>query len=1154
MGFKKFFKNRFNIIYMVIVLMLLVLGFRMAVLTIVHGEDYRQIADVKKIKDIPVKAPRGKIYDRNGVLLADNITSFTVQMYTDQIQKDDFNNVSFVLSKILDENGERPIDDFPIELDTFDFIDEELENAKTNSDKINNSISDKEIETGSIENDALFNSYKTAQEKVIELVKGNLYDWLIYESNIYGENYNVKKSVVNTLKRSIKDMPIELVNGQFTYIKGTDEIIETDDINEKKETDAEKQNRQISQVNQGDKVDETSETDPIKIWLLKHEINVNNNPDKTVIDLLLKENKHIFNLFSNSKIRRLSYEFLKSKNLISNVKLVKYSFVQDNEFKELKLNLNSKYEEITKSSLAKDDFVLLVMKNSIDNLLQTVYETDSGTVMPGGILCEKLKEVYTDLPVEFKQDGQVVTFFYNNDEIKNKYFSQFHLSENTLAYDLIKELAAKNYNILYDVITDDIVKYYSQTELLKYENPNISISDWEYTPIRNKRVWISNNLNSLDEGAGSYSAEQVFNMLRENLKIESSVNDYDLRNMLVIRERYNKTSYVSYHPIDICYGISEKSVAMISERSPELTGINVEIEPIRYYPKYSSAAHVLGYLGKISQDYEINEYVVEKGYSPDDIIGKTGIEEKFEDYLRGEKGKKTVEVNNVGKTMKSVSSQAPVPGDDLYLTLDINIQKKAEESLEKGLKLIQTGGVYESEWGNFTFKDAYKNATSGALVALDVKTGEVLALANYPSYDLNLFSTGISSEDWNSLLNDSKDPLAPKPLYNISLLTAIQPGSTFKMVTALAALEKGVDPNTKVYCAGTEKVGDRYFSCWIYNMFGGSHGYENMYEAIRDSCNFYFYTTVLGENLATNQKHTVKVDVEDIIEAADKLGLNGRTGIEIDIPQESSGGVPSIEGKKVNIRVYLRLFLESNIQRYLEDGYKIDESMKNEIVEEIVSWVDREEVMTRGGVYDGLKALKLNPDKTNDNGVPLVDIIKYSYINQAVWNSGDNLNISIGQGNNSYTTIQMANYISIISNGGYKRNVSVVKGLKKYNGEDTDYVPLRETERIEIKDYNYLDILKKGMRMVSEADSASPYSNFPAVVGSKTGTAQKEGINPETGEPYDEFAWYVAFAPYDDPQIAVACVLFQGGSGRYPTPIVRDVIGEYLKLYNVNEQ
>jgi penicillin-binding protein 2 len=109
-------------------------------------------------------------------------------------------------------------------------------------------------------------------------------------------------------------------------------------------------------------------------------------------------------------------------------------------------------------------------------------------------------------------------------------------------------------------------------------------------------------------------------------------------------------------------------------------------------------------------------------------------------------------------------------------------------------------------------------------------------------------------------------------------------------------------------------------------------------------------------------------------------------------------------------------------------------------------------------------------------------------------------------------------------------------------------VPLRQSERIGLSDYSYLDIIKQGMLMVSENDSAKPYSNFPVKVGSKTGTAQKEGTNPDTGQHYDDFAWYVAFAPYDDPQIAVACVLFEGGSGRYPTPIVREVIGEYLKL------
>lgn len=1108
----KFFKNRFNILYLIIVLLLIILGFRMAVLTIVEGQEYRQIADIKKIKDIPVKAPRGKIFDRNGIILADNVSSFTVQMYTDEIKPEDFNEIAYKLSKILDENMERPIDDFPIELDTFDYINESVE------------IIDSDL---NLEEEIEVNYYRTAEEKVIEKVKENIHEWLNFSISIYGENFSPKQRVHAAIIND--NVPIKLEGDKFEY---EDEmLIQTDsDL-----TEAENET--------------TEQKTPIQIWLSEHNLKENISAEEAVAQLLVNNNKYLSSLFSNSKIRRLSYEFIIQKG-VENIKLNEFSFIQDEEYENIKRDLNALNEEITMDTSAKDDFVILTMKNSIDNLLQTVYQGNE-KIMPGAILIERLKEIYPDLPVKFVENGELGVFEYTDTETRNKYFNQQHMEYSTTAYDFIKEIAFKNYDVLYNLVTDDNIKYYSQIELLKYVNPSISINEWEYTPLRNKKNWINNNV-EFDEETDDYSAKKVFEMLRESLKIPEEINDYDMRNMMVIRERYNIKSYLSYHPVDICYSISQKTVAMISERHHELNGINIEIEPLRYYPQYESASHIIGYLGKIAQDYELHEYVVEKGYSTDDIIGKTGLEEKFEDYLRGDKGKKTVEVNNVGRTIRSVSSEAPVPGDDLYLTLDLRLQKKAEESLKKGLEKIREGGVFESEWGDFQFRDKYENAYSGALVALDVKTNEVLALANYPAYDLNLFSTGITTENWNSLLNDSKNPLAPRPLYNIAMLTAIQPGSTFKMITSLAALEKGVNPNTTVYCAGTMKVGDRDFRCWIYNMFGGRHGSQTMYQAIMNSCNFYFYTTVLGENLATHQKHTVKVDAEDIIDMASKFGLDSKTGIEIDIPQEASGGVPSIEGKKSGIRVYLRLFLEANIERYLNDGVVIDASMKNEIIEEIASWIDRDELMTRAEVYEGLLALNLNPDKTNDNYVPLVDIIKYSYLNQATWTVGDNLNISIGQGNNAYTALQMANYVSSIASG-LRRNVSVVKEIKTYDGKKTDYIPLRESEKIELSDDSYLDIVKHGMKLVSYDDSAKPFAIFPVEVGSKTGTAQNQGINPETGRPYDDFAWYVAFAPYDDPQIAVACVLFEGGSGRYPIPIVREVIGEYLKINGLIE-
>lgn len=1111
MNLKKFFSNRFNLIYMVIVFMLCVLGFRMAVLTIVEGEEYRAVADIKKIKDIPVKAPRGKIFDRNGVLLADNVASFTVQMYTDEIEPENFNGIAYILSKILDENGERPIDDFPIKLDTFEYITEpDLR------------ISPEETAT-----------YITAEERVIQVVEENLYAWLNYTNTIYNEPFNIKERVLDTILRDI-EMPVKLENNQFVYTEAEEIVVSEDESTQQTDAPAD---------------GEEEEVDPITAWLKSNDINEKSTAENAVIEMLIKNNKYMKRLFYDSKVRRFSYNFISSSVLESNIKLAEFAFVQDEYYANLKRGLNVNHQEITPGSEAKDDFVILTMKYSLDNLLLTVYQADNDKIMPGAVLVEKLREIYPDIPVSFVENGEAGLYEFTDEELKTKYLNQHNMDISTTAYDFVKQLSFKNYDVLYNLITDEVIKYYAQVELLKYENPSISIAEWEYSPVRDKRNWINKNIKGIDQNEiKNLSAKEVFNDLRKELKISDDINDYDMRNMMVIRERYNRTSYLSYHPVDICYSISEKSVAMISERSHELVGINVEIEPLRYYPKYEVASHALGYLGKIAQEYEIREYVNEKGYSPDDIIGKTGIEEKFEDYLRGEKGKKTVEVNNLGRMIKSVSSQAPEPGDNVHLTLDVRLQERAEDILKKGLEQIQIGGTFESEWGDFEFKDKYENARSGALAVIDVKTGELLTMANHPGYDLNMFSTGISTDDWNSLLSDSKNPLAPRPLYNIAMLTKIQPGSTFKMITSLAALEKGVNPNTRVYCAGTMKVGDRPFSCWIWNMYGGSHGYQTMYEAIMNSCNFYYYTTMLGENLATHQKHTVRVSAEDVIAMAKEFGLDSKTGIEIDIPQEASGGVPSIEGKKISIRVYLRMFLEGNIEKYLYDGFTMDAAMKNEIVEEIVSWIDREEPMTRGEVYEGLRNLRLNPDKTNAYQVPLVDIIKYSYINEAIWNVGDNLNISIGQGHNAYTVLQMANYTATIANGGYRRNVSIIKDVETYDGKPTDYVPERSAERVNLSDYSYLDVVKEGMRLVSLDDSAKPYKNFPVGVGSKTGTAENQGTNPDTGKPYDDFAWYVAFAPYDDPEIAVACVLFEGGSGRYPIPIVREVIGEYFKL------
>lgn len=1052
-------------------LLLLLLVFKLAVLTIIEGEEYRYNSNIKTIKNIPVKAPRGKIYDKNGVVLADNISSLTVQILKDEIESGNFNKTAFLLSKILDKNGENVIDEFPIMLDTYEYLD---------------------------------NDFSSEYELIIdEIILNNQVEELIeYESLIYGEKINIKELALLVLNKEMGNLPIEIENNEYIYIANDEEA---------------------------------------KIWLEMNNYSSDLLPKEVIIEMFTKDKKYLRRLLSNSKIRRVTYEMLKDNVLIENLKIVPYAFSYDNEFKRLKQTLSLSCNKITYETTAKEDFVNLTIEYSIDELLHNIYFTDEEQVVPAIKLYELITQIEPNIPVIYNVEDNKVEFVYINNNKQNKYLNDLELPLDTTAYELIMKIALDN-ELLSDLITDEQVKYYAQSELLNYINPSIAVAYWQYTPLIKKNTWIKENFPQ----SNTYDAEEIFKLLREKTGLEETINDYDARNIFVIRERYIKQGYLAYHPIDICYGASYKTIAMLLERSYELPGVNVEVEPQRYYPLNDTAAHIIGYLGKISQNYEIDEYINEGNYQPDDIIGKTGIEEKFEKILKGHTGKKTVEVNALGATIKSINEESPIPGDDIYLTIDVDLQKTAEESLEKALEQIQIGGVYESEWGDFNFEEAYKNAKSGALVAIDVKTGEILALVNYPSYDLNLFSTGITSEDWEGLLNDSKDPLSPRPLYNISLLTAIQPGSTFKIITALAALEKGIPPEEKVYCAGTMEIGYQHYGCWIWNIYRGAHGYENLYEAIRDSCNFYFWTVVLGENQITHEKTSQKVELEDILDMAKKFGLNDKTGIEIDIPREHSGGIPNPTDKIESIKLYLRRYLDNNIENYFEENAEVNSLEKQKKIDEIVSWANFEEAMTRNEVYIELEKMQIDPLKLDEKGVPIVDIIKYSYLNQAVWNIGDTMNISIGQGSNSYTPIQIANYISIVANDGYKHDLSIIKEGLSYDRKNIVYNPERNVKRIELNDYNNLKYVREGMRQVAE--SSRIYKKFPIEVGAKTGTAEKDGINPETGETYDDFGWYVAFAPYDDPQIAVAAVMFQGGSGRYPSPVVRDVIAKYLGL------
>lgn len=1093
--------SRYNLVTFILIILILAMSLRLAVLTIAQGDYYRDLSDNQRLKEIHTTAPRGEIRDRYGRLLAGNIPSFTVQLLKDELNFKDAKkkNEGFLkLIRLLEEDGVSYVDEYPLDLNVFKYR-EEADYTSSETDP---------------------------KSRIVEIIiENNLVEEFLsiyYTHDEYSDHYKfiALNRAINSFKNKGINIPItaEISDGELSI-----------SFNDPQED--------------------------IPEWLSDHGIPANSSPLGAVVSLIDNDKTIIRTILEHPLARKAIYDKLAAMGLTENIVMEEFSISYQEEYLNQKRTLMKTYPQITMNTSAQQDFAEIFTQISFANFLDRVIhrnpESKEDAIIPGKLLIDMLNQdgKTAEVTVELSEDGNNVIYSYmGNKDIGDQ-------SPKDILMDL-----AKSADIIERFLSEKDIRGYAQEQLLSDGvNPRISIADgFEYVAINNLNNWYEKNkIKEVTE------IKEAFDIIRKNYSIDENLSRYEIRAIITIYNQLSKQGYLAYQPINIAYGIKESTVARIEEGLIEMPGINISIEPVRFYPHGETAAHILGYLGKISQSSEIEKYVVEKKYSPSAIIGKTGVEESFEDMLAGVSGVKRVEVDVVGNTTRVISEQKPIPGHNTYLSIDLDTQKVAEEALKQTLEKIQVAGTYESQWGNYKFginkskKRPYISATSGAMVAIDVKDGSLIAQAIYPSYDPNLFSTGISDTDWLSLFpEDDKNPLAPRPLYNIATQTAIQPGSTFKMVTALAALENGLNPNLRIRDMGYVDIGTARFRCLIWTTSGRTHGYENVYEALRDSCNYYFYTLALGKNQRTGQDIGMKLEIEHIVDMSKQLGLNDKTGIEINIPAELSGGVPNPQRKIINTKALLKRYLNNDLEKYLKDGVTLTEEERTEIIEEIISWTELEVTLTRGEVVRRLDAFGLNPEKKipgERDGI--ADRIKFTYLNQAGWNISDTLNVTIGQGDNSYTPMQMANYISTISNGGYRHNLTLIDNIKNYNNTKTLYEHVPNPERIVLNNYDNLEHVKRGMEMVSEdGTSRTIFGSFPIKVGSKTGTAQRAGINPYTGDTFDEFAWFVAYAPADDPKIAVAAVIFQGGSGGYAGPMVRDAIAQYLGLNNTESQ
>lgn len=591
-----------------------------------------------------------------------------------------------------------------------------------------------------------------------------------------------------------------------------------------------------------------------------------------------------------------------------------------------------------------------------------------------------------------------------------------------------------------------IVNVLEKYEVSYTDSFPISINPFQFTiSDDNLKKWKKNN--EIDENA---TAEEAFYVFKDKYKI-SNQDVSEIRKIIAIRYAISIEGYSSTKSLTIAKDIPREAIAEFSENSENYPGINISVQPVRLYKEGTLASHILGYAAKISDDEYKN---LKDDYDQNDLIGKTGIESLFEKYLKGKKGTKQIDMAVDGTTTAEVVEDEAIAGSNVILTIDSKLQKIAEEALKDNIEKIKNGG----------FGKVY-DAKGGSCVVMNVKTGEVLAMASYPDYNPQSFANGISSEEWKSYNENTS-----YPLLNKCIQSAYEPGSIFKMVTAIAGLESGnISLTERINDTGVYKKYGTDWKCWYYTDYHTGHGYLNVIGAIQKSCNFFFYETADRMGIDTLDKY------------AKYFGLGTKTGIEL--PGEVSGNLASKE--------YVKSINES-------------------------------------------------------------------------WNPGDTINAAIGQGYNKFTPLQMAKYISMVANGGNKVDVSIIKSIQNADGTEVskDEINKFVSEKLGISKDNeseditlnseYVNAVKEGMRSVTSGEAGTAYArfkNFNISVGGKTGSAEA-GKDAKGRDIVN--AWFAAFAPYEDPEIAVVVMVENGGHGNYTAEAVRNVMAEYFGMNTQN--
>ncbi len=537
------------------------------------------------------------------------------------------------------------------------------------------------------------------------------------------------------------------------------------------------------------------------------------------------------------------------------------------------------------------------------------------------------------------------------------------------------------------------------------------------------------------------SAVEVLSSMRDRYDIDSNYTAEEARIIAGVRYAINVRYLINTSDYVFVKDADMKLIATLRENNVE--GINIKESYVREYST-SAAAHILGYTGAMS-DSDYAKYS-EQGYSADTYVGKDGAELAFEKYLHGTNGTVRTTSASDGTVISKEYTKEPEPGNNVYLTIDIGLQEAAELALENGVASIQAkiDAKKEQQIANGTYTEKQDQIDGAAVVVVNVKTGEPLAIANWPTYD-----PAQLLENYNEILE-----AANTPLYNRALLGVYAPGSTFKPCAAIAALTEGIiSTGTTIQCTGQyTRYQAQGFApyCWIYTQNNQklTHGYLNVTGAIQNSCNIFFYSA----------GHDLGIDKMD--KYAELFGLGESTGIEL----------PESTGNMANRANHEELTGES-------------------------------------------------------------------------WSIGQTMQAAIGQSDSLFTPLQLAEYCAAVANNGERHSASILKSVRSYSYGENVYE--REDEvlsKVESAQYNW-DAVKEGMRLVGKS-SLSSYTM--TTVAAKTGTAQR-------GDSVSNDAIFICYAPFEDPEIAMAIVVQKGSAGSNCSVIAQEILEAYFSLKSATD-